>query len=63
MKRILEAYFILSVGRKGGVILVLFVPLHGQCQYDVVAESHGVAHPDELAEILDILETQILRKV
>ena len=63
MKRILGVHFILGDGRKREAILVLFVPLHGRCQYNVVTRSHSMAHLDKLAEVSDILEAQILRKV
>jgi len=45
------------------IILVIFVPLHEQCQYNTTMGLGGWTDLYELAQISDVLKTEVLCKI
>lgn len=44
-------------------IPVIFIPLHGQCQYGVAVEFGDLTNLYELTQISHVLKTEVLCKV
>ena len=48
---------------ESGVILVIFIPLRVQRQYNITVRSAGRTYLYEFTQILDVLKSEVLRKI